>query len=77
MRYHEIASGIRLPVYSEEQELLDIFPDSGLLLQNKITDERQEELARLMVSRGLLRKIVKNDNIYYKLNSATDIWKDR
>lgn len=77
MRYHEIASGVRLPVYCEDAELLSIFPKSGLMLKSEITDERQEELARLMVSRGLLRQIVKDGKIYYRINSATDIWKDR
>lgn len=77
MRYHEIASGVRLPVYYEDDEILSIFPKSGLMLKSEITDERHEEIARLMVSRGLLRQIVKDGRIYYRINSATDIWKDR
>jgi hypothetical protein len=74
MRYYEIASGLRLPVSCEEQDLLDVI---GERLAKDELDERTEELARLMVSRGVLTQFMKDDQLHYRPNSATDIWRDR
>jgi hypothetical protein len=75
VRYLEIASGLKLPVSSEEWNLIDhIRPqpvDQGSL------DERQQELARMMVSRGLLNYFKKGEQTFYKVSSVTDIWRDR
>lgn len=76
MRYFEIASGFRLPVYSEEQELLDKMPEKGTIVQDDL-DEREQELARLMVSRGVLAQSVMDNVIHYKPNSVKDIWRDK
>lgn len=54
MRYHEISAGTRVPVSSEEQDLLDL--SSKGVLDNNTLDDRQKEVARNMVSRGLLRR---------------------
>ena len=75
MRYFEIASGFRLPVYSEEQELLDKMPDRGIAQDD--LDERGQELARLMVSRGVLAQSVIDNVIHYRPNSVKDIWRDK
>jgi hypothetical protein len=78
MRYHEIASGLRIPVYSEEQDLLDrIDPKKGMIAKDELPEERDQELARLMVSRGVLNQIVKDGKMYYRQNSARDIWRER
>jgi hypothetical protein len=76
MRYFEIASGLRLPVYSEEQELLDTIPKNKTIVDDDL-DERQAELARLMVSRGVLSQRTKDGKIHYRPNAAEDIWRDR
>ena len=76
MRYFQIAAGIRLPVYSEEQELLDRIPEHKFLTQKDL-DEREQEIARLMVSRGVLAQKVKDGVFYYRPNSDMDIWRDR
>lgn len=75
MRWFEIASGVRLPVSCEEQELLDTVsaepvPQDGM-------DERSEELARQMVGRGVLNHYTKNGRVHYRPNSAKDIPRDR
>jgi hypothetical protein len=77
MRYYEIASGIRIPVSSEEQELLDRITKKGFFCKKDFSDERDEEVARLMLSRGVLSQIKKNDELCYKPNSVNDIWRDR
>jgi hypothetical protein len=73
MRYHEIASGLRLPVSGEEQELLNKAP-----FEIDDLDERDAEVARLMVGRGVLHQTRKDDGgIIYKDSSAKDIWRGR
>jgi len=74
MRYFEIASGLRLTISSEEQALLDL-ADPELVRDD--LDERQQETARLMVSRGALKQKMKNGEIVYQANSDKDIWRDR
>lgn len=75
MRYYEIACGLRLPVSSEEQDLLDVVERDAP--SNDDMDERQQELARLMVSRGVLHRQVKKGRLHFRPNSATNIWRDR
>ena len=74
MRYFEIASSVQIPISCEEQDLLDkvksSFPRDDL-------DERDQEVARLMVSRGVLRQVMKDQKVFYKPNSDKDIWRDR
>jgi hypothetical protein len=75
MRYFEIASGLQLPIHSEEWQLLaHISPQP---VSKESLDERQRELARLMVSRGLLDHFRKDEQTYFKVSSITDIWRGR
>jgi hypothetical protein len=74
MRYHEIASGLRVPLSCEEQELID---RHGEPIAKDTLDEREQEVARLMVSRGVLDQYPHDDRVYYHLSSANDIWSDR
>lgn len=76
MRFHEISSGMPLPVFSEEQELLDRMGDKGLAKTD--LDERDQEVARLMVSRGLLDIInAGGAKEFYRPSTIKDIWRDR
>jgi hypothetical protein len=74
MRYHEIAAGFPVPVHGEEQELLD--KAAPYLVKDDLS-EREQEVARLMVSRGLLRQFMKNGKLHYRQDSDKDIWRDR
>lgn len=75
MRFHEIASGLRIPLSCEEQELLDK-SEHGLIAKDDL-DERDAELARLLVSRGVLDQYPQDNRVFYHVNSAMDIWRDR
>lgn len=68
MRYFEITSGVRIPVSGEEQELIDKIGDS---MPKADLNEREQELARLMVSRGLLIRSRRDGNIYFTKNKKT------
>lgn len=71
MRYLEIISGLRVTVSQEEQEILDLIKDK---LLNSDLDERQQEIARLMVNRGLLLRRKNEKGIYFIIN-YNDSWR--
>jgi hypothetical protein len=75
MRYQEIASGLRIAVSCEEQELLD--KAKGEPFPKQDLDERDQELARLMVSKGILDQYLHDQQVFYHISSANDIWRDR
>jgi hypothetical protein len=75
MRYQEIASGLRIAVSCEEQELLDKKKEKAF--SKKGLDERELELARLMVSKGILDQYLHDQQVYYHVSSANDIWRNR
>lgn len=74
MRYYEISGGFRVPISEEEEELLDAAKEHDLL--DESLDERSQEVARKMVSRGLLNRLSKAGKIYYEPNGLPlDIWR--
>lgn len=75
MRYFEIAGGFRMPVNEEEQEVLTLIQESEHSIDDSNLDERQQEVARKMVSRGLLNRLQKDGKIYYEPNGLPDIWR--
>lgn len=73
MRYFEIAGGARIPVDHEEHDLLE--RASGTRLEDAGLDEREQEVARKMVSKGLLNFINGDDGAYYETNKLEDVWR--
>jgi hypothetical protein len=74
MRYHEVASGLRMVLHGEDQDLLNHAKD-GVIAQEDL-DERDREVARLLVSRGVLDQYKHNGAIFYHVSSAADIGRD-
>lgn len=74
MRFYEISSGFRLPISSEEQEIMELIQSKDRLGKDEL-DERQQEVSRLMVSRGLLIREKDGDDIYLRPNDPNDIWR--
>jgi hypothetical protein len=74
MRFFEIASGLPVPVSEEEQQLLDLITEHQKIPGTAL-DERQLELARLMVSRGLLNRLIESNCVYYCANGLLDLWR--
>lgn len=67
MRYFEITSGVRIPVSSEEQSIMDKAAGGDLLKSS--LDERDQEVARRMVTRGLLNRTRDSDkNIVFNVD---------
>jgi hypothetical protein len=65
MRYHEIASGLKIPISGEEQSILDMAQDS--VIQQHNMDERGQEVIRRMVTRGLVSR---HENGIHKVSTS-------
>lgn len=74
MRYHEIAAGFRIPLSGEEQDLINHATD-GVIARDDL-DERDQEVARLLISRGVLDQYKHNGEVFYHVSSAADIGRD-
>jgi hypothetical protein len=75
MRYHEIASGLQIALSCEEQALID--RAKGNPFEKHDLDEREQELVRLMVSRGVLDQYHHDNRVFYHVSSISDNWRDR
>lgn len=76
MRFREIRGGIQIPVSLEEQGLIDLIESKeGEFIQRKELDERQQELARKMVSRGVLERTQRDGSLFYVVSKLDDIWR--
>ena len=73
MRFFEITSGIRINVSHEEQQILDRATHQ---LAKSDLDDREKEVARRMVSRGLLKRLKKPDKKIYFKNNKDDLRRD-
>jgi hypothetical protein len=72
VRYFEVTSGIRVRISREEQSVLNaIREQEGIAVEE--LGEREGEIARLLVSRGVLRRVVHNDAEQYVCNSDPNL----
>ena len=73
MRYFEIQGGLRMPIDEEEMSLLEAARQEELA--DESLDERAQEVARHMVSRGLFNRLQKDGKLYYSPNGLPDVWR--
>jgi len=77
MRFLEIRGGIQIPVSLEEQDLVDLIESQdGAIIKRSDLDERQKEVARKMVSRGVLERAQHDGSLYYVVNRLDDLWRN-
>jgi hypothetical protein len=77
MRFVEIQGNLLAPISNEEEIVLekvsstvDPYPKSKL-------DEREQELARQLVTRGILDRIRVDNCVCFVHNEPSDVWRDR
>lgn len=76
MRFREIRGGLQIPVSGEEQGLIDLIESQeGNLIKRSELDERQQEVARKMVSRGVLERTQHDGSLYYVVSKLDDLWR--
>ena len=75
MRFREIRGGFQVPVSNEEHRLLERIEETGMIERSQL-DERELELARIMVSRGILDRLKQEGSTtHYVINNLEDIWR--
>jgi hypothetical protein len=73
MRYFEIQGGLRMPINEEEHALIEAAEAQELA--DESLDERDQEVARKMVSRGLLNRLQRDGKLYYAPNGLPNTWR--
>ena len=71
MRFIDILGGFSVPISNEEQRLIEKIRKSS---ESKL-NEREQELARLMVSRGIIVQHVEESKVKYTVNDPQAIWR--
>jgi hypothetical protein len=73
MRYFEIQGGFRMPIDREEFDLLEAADATELA--DESLDERAQEVARKMVSKGLFNRLQRDGKLYYTPNGLPNAWR--
>lgn len=73
MRFVEIAGGILQPVSIEETLVMDKIRGNGKPMPRSELDEREMELARNLVSRGLLTRLKIEGKTHLFVNDLQEI----
>lgn len=73
MKFIEIAGSILQPISNEENILLEKVKEYQKPLPKEQLDEREKEVARQLVNRGILTRIRNQDKLYFIPNSLEDM----
>jgi len=74
MKFLEIRGGILQPVSNEENTIMERIRGHGEPLPKSALDVRERELARSLVHRGLLTRIMFEDKLCFVTNDLDEIW---
>lgn len=66
---------MQMPISSDEWELLRQIEHEPV--GSDTLDDRQQVLARRMLSRGLLDHYQRDHQTFYRVSNINDIWRDR
>lgn len=72
MRFIEILDGPQQQINNEECVVVDKIRE-GFPMPKKSLDEREQEVARALTTRGVLKRFKIDNEIHYKLNSTYKI----
>ena len=74
MRWIDISGGLRITVNNEEYQLIEKIYDNPLK-KNEL-NEREQEVARILVNRGILIRVKdENEKIKFRYNKLQDLWR--
>ena len=74
MKFIEIRGGLLQPVSNEENILIEKVRGYDSPLPRSQLDAREQEVARMLVSRGLLTRIRVEDKLCFTVNDLDEIW---
>jgi hypothetical protein len=75
MRFVEIRGGLRVPISNEELIVSEHIRNYGSPLPRNKLDERQQELARQLVHRGVIARVLIDEKMHYVYNELEDTWR--
>lgn len=75
MKFIEIRGGMRVPVSNEEVLVTERVKQHGEPLPRRALDEREQELARQLVHRGVLDRVLIDEKIHFVYNDLDDLWR--
>jgi len=70
MKFIEITGGLMVPVSNDEMIVMERVRGHGEPLLRKELNERERELARQLVFRGVLDRAVIEGKVYYSFNDV-------
>jgi hypothetical protein len=65
MKFIEIAGSILQPISNEENILLEKVKEYEKPLPKEVLNEREKELAKNLVNRGILTRVKKQNKLYF------------
>ena len=74
MKILEILGGINIMISNEENDLVAKVKESQFIPKYKLTD-REKEIAKNLVTRGVLIRSEMNERIIFKVNELEQIWR--
>lgn len=75
MKFFRVAEGFLIPISNEENDIITTIKNQGRVNESSF-DEREREVSRKMVSRGLLIREEESENSYVlSLNDLSNIWR--
>lgn len=75
MRFIEIRGSIRVPVSNEEMLVVERVKQRDEPLPKKSLDLREKELARQLVNKGVLDRVLIDEQICFVYNDTDDLWR--
>lgn len=68
MKIAQVLGGVGIPISNEEESLCEKIRQNGRIHKGQL-DEREKELVRLLVNRGVLDRQKDHDGIYFTYNA--------
>lgn len=71
-KFYGVKGGLRIPASNEETNLIETIIEKDCV-KNSELNERDQELARILTSRGLLERVFIDKELCFKFNKLTNI----
>lgn len=75
MRFVDIMGNIKIPVSNEELIILEIVKTHDSPLPKNKLNIREQEVARMLVQKGVLDRILIDEKIHFVYNDLEDQWR--
>lgn len=75
MRFIDIRGNLRVPVSNEEGLVVEQIRRNGSPLPRGKLNIRERELARLLVQKGVLDRVMIDEKIHFIYNDLDDLWR--